>query len=117
VLAPVELRTELLVDPLGLDTTAPRLSWRLAADGARGMEQAAYQVVVSGDAEWDSSRVEWGDSLYVPYAGEQLRPGARCTWRVRVWDREGGESDWSEPAAARTCSSRGSPTTGSATSR
>src|SRR5271157_2653004 len=68
VLHPVDLRCEYRANPLGVDTLAPRLSWKLAvADPtARGLGQSAYQVLVAssealltrnqGDL-WDSGKV------------------------------------------------------------
>ena len=40
------LRCEYRVDPLGIDETHPRLSWRLKST-ERGQGQTAYQVLVS----------------------------------------------------------------------
>ena len=98
---PVELRTEGQVDPIGLGTAEPRLSWKLAArPGLRGVRQAAYQVEVAGEAAgllWDSGRVPSG-APWLTYAGLSLRSRDGCRWRVRVWDGDGGVSAWSEPA-------------------
>ena len=58
------LRTEYLVDPLGIDVEKPRLSWMLSS-ARSGEKQTAYQVLVAsspanlakdaGDL-WDSKR-------------------------------------------------------------
>jgi len=45
-----DLRCEYRRDPLGIDITAPRLSWKLESD-ARGVVQTAYQVLVASDAK------------------------------------------------------------------
>jgi alpha-L-rhamnosidase len=71
--APSGLRVEHLDEPLGIRTTAPRLSWRLP-DGAR--EQHAYRI--TADNGWDSG---WVDS----------------EWRVTV-ETDLGESPQSVPA-------------------
>ena len=39
----VALRCEYLQDPLGIDETQPRLSWRVESD-QRGQKQTAYRV-------------------------------------------------------------------------
>ncbi len=100
------LRTAYRVDPLGIDVTVPRLSWIVESD-RRGTMQAVYRVLVAsspavladerGDL-WDSGRVVSDDSTAVDYRGTPLTSGARCYWKVKVWDSAGRESAWSEPA-------------------
>jgi alpha-L-rhamnosidase len=102
-LRPVDLRTERLADPLGLDDESPRLSWKLAADpGLRGLQQAAWRVKVeteTGDPLWEPAWSE-GPEQEAAYAGTSLRSRQRCIWRVQVRDGEGRSSAWSEPAPA-----------------
>ena len=101
------LRCELRVDPLGIDTRAPRLSWKLHST-ERGQAQSAWRVVVASSPEgllrgeadlWDSGRVASTESVQLEYAGEPLASRQRCYWRVRVWDAAGEPSAWSEPAS------------------
>lgn len=103
---PGELRCEHLVNPLGIDVTEPRLSWILHS-GDRGEHQTAYQILVASSLErlaadegdlWDSGRVESDQSIHVRYAGRPLTSGQQVYWKVRVWDRNGAASTWSEPA-------------------
>jgi alpha-L-rhamnosidase len=103
---PVNLRTELKVNPLGLDTPAPRLSWNIEASG-RNFRQSAYQILVSSSlAElaadrgtlWDSGKVQSDETVLIPYSGAPLTSGQRCFWKVRLWDENGRASDWSQPA-------------------
>src|SRR6266850_6640231 len=64
-LQPVNLRSELRVNPLGLGTAAPRLSWQLQSTGTgpayRGETQTAYQIQAGSAAGtsdlWDSGNV------------------------------------------------------------
>jgi alpha-L-rhamnosidase len=109
VLRPVDLRCEYRTNPLGLDTLAPRLSWKLAAadPAARGLGQSAYQVLVAssealllrnqGDL-WDSGKVDGDRSIQVPYGGKALSSGELVWWKVRVWDNDAKPSAWSDPA-------------------
>jgi alpha-L-rhamnosidase len=104
-----DLRCEYLVNPLGIDARAPRLSWKLVAvhPGARSLAQSAYQIVVA-DTEallreskgnlWDSGKVASDQSLHVAYAGKPLVSHEFCWWKVRVWDQDGKVSAWSTPA-------------------
>lgn len=103
---PVELRCEYRVDPLGIDVAQPRLFWKLQSN-ERGQRQTAYRVLVAStpqqlaadDADlWDSGRVESDATTHVAYAGPPLLSRTRCYWKVRVWDRSGTPSAWSQPA-------------------
>src|SRR3712207_3020961 len=103
---PVQLKCEYRVDPLGIDETAPTLSWALEAEG-RSQVQSAYRVLVAGNEEdleaeenllWDSGRVELNRSVGIGYEGEALRSGSRCVWKARVWDEAGNPSPYAEPA-------------------
>jgi alpha-L-rhamnosidase len=102
------LKTEHLVDPIGIDPPdgRPRLSWWLRADG-RGAVQTAYQVRVASDAAalargeadvWDSGKVASGTSDGVAYGGPPLAAAKRYAWTVRVWDGDDLPSGWAAPA-------------------
>ncbi|MEY2468226.1 MAG: alpha-L-rhamnosidase, partial [Actinomycetota bacterium] len=81
------LRCEYLVDPLGIDDPAPRLSWELTSDRP-GATQVAYRVCAG---EWDSGKVE-SAATGAAYAGRPLTSRERLDWRVEVWDDEGTRS-------------------------
>ena len=106
---PIDLRCECLKNPLGIDVVSPRLSWRLESvePNARGHRQTAYQLMVAVRQEelasdrgdlWDTGKVESEQSLHVVYAGRLLASEQVCWWKVRVWDEDGNQSPWSEPA-------------------
>ena len=96
---PVCLRTEHLVNPLGLDEAVPRFSWKLD-DPRPGAAQTGYQIEISTGSVvvWDSGRVASDSSVLIPYAGPALRPHTRYRWRVRFRDYAAVESAWSETA-------------------
>jgi alpha-L-rhamnosidase len=95
----IDLRAERLVDPLGLDTRTPRLSWRLEADrGESDVAQQVYRVEVDG--RWDTGRVD-GWRQQVTYSGPALESRTAARWRVRAWTTE-GDTEWSEWATFET---------------
>jgi alpha-L-rhamnosidase len=93
---PKNLRCEYFVNPLGIDSPRPRLSWQLD-DERRGARQTAYQIVAEG--LWDSGQVGSEQSVHVEYAGPALKSRQRVQWKVRRWDADGKPSPWSEPAS------------------
>jgi len=102
----IELKTEYLKEPLGIETPHPRLRWLLKSD-ERGQLQTGFQVLVASSLEklqadigdkWDSGRRSSDELVEVPYAGSELVSGERCYWKVRVWDKNGKPSAYSMPS-------------------
>lgn len=103
-LVPVQLSCEYLRNPSVLDVAQPRLAWiNLAGNGERGQKQTAWQVRVASSRKqldqadlWDSGMQLSSQSTRVKYQGIPLKSRQECWWQVRVWDRDGLVSDWSE---------------------
>jgi alpha-L-rhamnosidase len=103
---PVRLTCEYMQNPSVVDETQPRLAWIAEApEGQRGQQQTAWQVRVASSKEklsnpdlWDSQKVESDQCDRVPYGGAPLASRQECWWQVRLWDRDGAVSAWSEPA-------------------
>jgi alpha-L-rhamnosidase len=102
----ITLKCEYAVDPLGVDTAHPRLSWQVASS-ENGQRQTAWQVLVASSREgladnrsdlWDSGKVNGDQTTHVPYAGRILVSSQQVFWKVRSWDRTGRLTEWSEPA-------------------
>ncbi|GAA3517765.1 alpha-L-rhamnosidase [Actinocatenispora rupis] len=98
------LRTDGLTDPLGIDDTAPRLSWYLT-DGGTSERQTGYRIRaarteagLSTPDLWDSGRVASAENTQIPYGGPE--PGSRdeVWWQVRAYDAAGRATPWSAPA-------------------
>ncbi len=104
-LALQNLRCEMLVNPLGIDATQPRLSWEITAD-VRNVQQTAYHILVASSMEkltanvgdlWDSGDVPSDASIQVSYKGKPLTSNTACFWKIKITTNK-GISDWSKPA-------------------
>lgn len=100
------LRCEYRENPLGIDTKAPRLGWRMESD-TRGVSQSAYRIRVASTADklaageadlWDSGKVQSNQTLHIVYAGKPLVSRQECFWTVQAWDEKNQPGDWSAPA-------------------
>ena len=101
-----DLRCEYTVNPIGIGTASPRLSW-IDDSGQRGELQSAYQVLVSSSPErlradegdlWDSGKVASDQNAHIVYRGQPLISRQRCYWKVRLWDRAGHSAGYSDSA-------------------
>ena len=91
----VRLKTEFLFDPIGIDMQKPRLFWNCEG----GKTQTAYRIQAESDGKtvWDSGKAA-SSSMHAeyPYA---LASRQRVTWKVKLWDEEGKEGEWSQAAS------------------
>jgi len=92
---PVNLQSEHLSNPIGIDNPVPRLSWMLN-DSRNGAKQTAYHLIVDTDSMavvndkgkiWDTQQVP-SDDMLITYAGEALQPFTKYYWKVNVWDKD-----------------------------
>lgn len=93
---PVDLQCEHLFNPIGIDVSQPRLSWKLM-DARQGAKQTAYRLIVGTDSvavtkkkgtAWDSGKLLSENSL-VTYNGRPLMPFTKYYWLAEVWDKDG----------------------------
>ena len=105
-LATERLRVEYHVNPLGIDTLRPRLSWIVTSD-VRGARQTGYRIIAASSLDklhrnqgdlWDSDRVTSDETVNVEYSGRALRSNQLVFWKVRTWDQDGSACDWSDDA-------------------
>lgn len=92
----VNLKTEYLKNPLGIDFENPRFMWNCEG----GKAQSAYRIVACdtrGNTLWDSGKVESPQMAFIPYPLD-TPSRLRVEWKVKLWDENGAEGDWSEPA-------------------
>jgi alpha-L-rhamnosidase len=91
-------------NPVGIDVTQPRFSWKIIGKG-NNILQSAYSIRVSSDMKfsgnkivWQSGKIKSEESVLQEYKGPNLKSGNRYFWQVKIWDNKGRESKWSEPA-------------------
>ncbi|MBC3758677.1 family 78 glycoside hydrolase catalytic domain [Hyunsoonleella sp. SJ7] len=104
-----DLRCEYRTDPLGIENASPRLSWKLVDETAtRGQKQTAYQILVASNLDnlnnntgdlWDSGKVKSNQSVNNTYQGAPLASAKQYYWKVKIWDKGGAVSNWSDPAS------------------
>jgi len=104
------LRCELRENPAGIDAFNPILSWQLIEQNPskRNNIQTAYQIIVSSSRKQAEKGI--GDiytslkitSDFMRYqleeAGTFMQSSTMYWWSVKVWDKDGIESSWSQPA-------------------
>ena len=102
----VDLHCEHLINPIGLDTKTPRLSWKLDSK-ENGIEQEAYQIIVATDSHFTAESLIWesakktSDKNLIRYSGPELEPFTKYYWGVQLWDNH-GENAVSEVATFET---------------
>lgn len=98
-----DLRVENLKNPLGIDTPAPRFSWKISSAKTNTV-QRKYQILVASSLDnlnknegdlWNSDEVKSDKQLWIPYQGKSLKSNDKAFWKVRVVTNK-GKSDWSE---------------------
>ena len=95
----VNMKTDGLVNPLGIDDTVPEFSWQMDSN-VIGAKQESYHIVVKdkkGAVVWDSGIVKDSKSTFIKYAGDALDAKSTYTWTVTVTD-ENGKTYTSDPA-------------------
>lgn len=94
----ISLRTEYLVNPIGIDIRQPRLFWN--CEGAT--KQTAYRIVAKTDEQivWDSGKIV-SESMHADYP-KDLASRQRVEWNVILWDENDSEGEPSDTAFFET---------------
>ena len=95
--------TEHQKNPIGIEGTSPRFSWKLVSQ-QRDVLQTSYELRVGDDPSiskgnkvlWQTGKVQSDQSVLVPYAGQPLQAKKRYYWQVRVSDNKSNTSAWSD---------------------
>jgi len=105
--APGALKCEYVRNPCGIDVLQPRLYWQFESD-VPGQKQTAYQVLAASSPQrlnqnkadrWDSGKIKSEETIHIRYNGRRLVSSEQVFWKVRIWDKDGKASDWSETAS------------------
>ena len=90
----INLRTEYMVNPLGIDIRNPYFSWNCSG----GKKQTAYEIEAVSEEKviWNSGKVV-SDRMN-EILGVDAESRQRISWKVRLWDEQGVEGGWSEEA-------------------
>lgn len=88
----VNLKTEHLGAPLGIDVARPLLSWNCS----EGITQTAYEIIANcnGEEIWNTGKVPTS-RMYAQFGGNTA-PRQRITWKIRLWDEGDSPGAWSE---------------------
>lgn len=87
-------------NPLGVESPQLQFSWRASS-------QTAYRLIVAESkaalgegrgSAWDSGIVKSCAQQNICWGGGTLKSATRYYWMVKLWDTEGNEGPWSEPA-------------------
>lgn len=99
-----ELTCNFKSEPVGVDTPAPLLGWKINSSQKEVM-QSAYRIIVAENPDdlikekgtlWDSGKIESEQSFNTIYEGEQFDSGKKYFWKVKIWDANGNETAWSK---------------------
>jgi alpha-L-rhamnosidase len=101
---PYNLKCEYLTDPICIDIKKPRFSWLLEHE-ERNQIQSSYQIIVSSTKKlaqdekgdiWDSEKQVSSENFNIVYGGTELQSDTIYFWRVKWWDKEDNESEYSK---------------------
>lgn len=102
----INLKTEYLKNPIGIDKPNPHLFWNCEG----GIQQTAYQIKATdtdNNVLWDSGKVLSSQMTNIQYP-LNLTSRTRVNWSVKLWDENDSEGDWSETAFFETAFLRNS---------
>lgn len=92
-----DFKIEYRVNPIGVDSAAPRLSWKMETDTENTVQKSYHLIVTKGETTvWDTGLVESDKSICIVYAGAPLLPQTQYQVALTVATNHG------EQASAKT---------------
>ena len=101
-----DLECETMNNPLGINTSFPRFSWKLSSH-TNGEKETAYEIQLALDSLdlstgrnliYTSGKFKSSNSVLVSLRNLHLDSRTLCYWRVRVWNKGDKVSRWSSIA-------------------
>jgi alpha-L-rhamnosidase len=105
-----DLRCEYKINPIGVDVSQPRLSWKIVSD-EMNVKQSVYEIKVATSEQalkenknllWETGKIQSDQSVNIEYSGKALAAMQKVFWQVRIWDQHGKPTTWSTPASWET---------------
>ena len=89
--AATSCKTEYMVNPVGIDSRTQLLQWQCTGC----VKQSAYQIMLyrNGELLSDTGKVLSDSMQYL--IQEQLHSRDRVEWKIRLWDENDMEGEWS----------------------
>jgi len=105
----VETSVEFQDNPVGMELSAPRFSWKNLTKDADSQQEYYRIEVAQSESDikknkhlvWDSEKVSSTQSHLIAYAGPRLKPNSIYWWKVTVWT-SGGKKFESKPKSFLT---------------
>lgn len=100
------LRCEYMEDAI-VAKASPRFGWQVNSTES-SQKQTAWQLIVSDNIEqintgngnvWDSGKTTGNNTFGIKWKGDKLQSFTKYYWKVKVWDKNGNVSNWSETAS------------------
>lgn len=100
----VNLRTDYLVNPIGIENRRPGFTWEILSL-ERGTKQTAYEIRAAYSEKdlystnkriWHTGKILSEQSIWIKYSGPKLKSRDIIYWQVRVWDQNDKVSKWSK---------------------
>lgn len=90
-IAAINCKTEYMVNPVGIDSRTQLLQWQCTVC----VKQSAYQILLyrNGELLCDTGKVLSDSMQYL--VQEQLHSRDRVEWKIRLWDENDMEGEWS----------------------
>jgi len=101
-----DLRVQDLKEPLGIESRKPVFGYLLESE-ENNQYQSAFHILVASSPDilkgnagdlWDSGKQDRRENYAISYAGEEMKSRQIAYWKVKVWDKNGIESEWSNPS-------------------